>query len=468
MVITAIHHPAERTRQPGADVRVQIRVLHGTHAETPKALGIVPHIVRILAEEHLPPNVILPARVPPGHDRAEVSGAPTRLIADRRPIGLGDLVARAHAIIPGRTPRNSHVPRTGCETGLCGIRVVERGARAPFQRQETGGPGMSGLRLVLAVLSIPVFLAAASTSLAGGRPVQEPPKGYDHDRFAPKPDILRVFRGFVVSFDSKDDDDGRSGGDLLRVPHWVSQELRSWEPPKAVQDDAAAWCLDTLRNRPKWFTDEDLFETGVAPNDDSYRSSGFDRGHMAMKLLVERLGQDAAYNTHTVLNAIPQRPKFNQGIWQNLEFLTGAWAQKYGKIWAIQGPVFYKKTTLAWIGDEGERKVAVPDAAFKVVVREKTEQERSVAKERDRDAPEVLAFLYPQLGPGYFGSRKDYRHSRFLTSVDEIEELTGLDFKLSPDSAVEKRLERRRATVLWEPSEVDLKQRRLFLSGCRN
>ena len=75
--------------------------------------------------------------------------------------------------------------------------------------------------------------------------------------------------------------------------------------------------------------------------------------------ISERLGQDAAYNTHTVLNAIPQRPKFNQGIWQNLEFLTGAWAQEYEKIWVIQGPVFYKKTTLAWIGDEGERKVAV-------------------------------------------------------------------------------------------------------------
>ena len=327
---------------------------------------------------------------------------------------------------------------------------------------------MSRLRLVLAILSLPVFMAAASTSLAGRPPVQEPPTGYDHDRFAPKPDILRVFSGFAVSFDSKDDDDGVPGGDLLRVPHWVSQELRSWEPPKALHEDDGAWCLNTLRDRPKWFTDEDLFETGVAPNDDSYRNSGFDRGHMAMKLLVERLGQDAAYNTHTVLNAIPQRPKFNQGIWQNLEFLTGAWAQKYGKIWIIQGPVFYEKTTLAWIGDEGERRVAVPDAAFKIVVREKTEEERGAAKVRDRDAPEVLAFLYPQLGPGYFGSRNDYRHSRFLTSVDEIEELTGLDFNLSADSAVEKRLERRQAAALWEPRVVDLKQRRLFLSGCRN
>ena len=102
-------------------------------------------------------------------------------------------------------------------------------------------------------------------------------------------------------------------------------------------DEDEAWCLDTLKHRPKWFTDDDLFDAGLAPNDDSYRGSGFDRGHLAMKLLVERLGQDAAYCTHTVLNAIPQRPNFNRGIWQNLELLTGAWAQVYGRIWVIQG-----------------------------------------------------------------------------------------------------------------------------------
>lgn len=326
---------------------------------------------------------------------------------------------------------------------------------------------MIGPRTLFGALLLPVVLTAASPGWAAGRPVEKPPQGYEHDRFAPEADILRVFHGFAVSFDSKDDDDGLPGGDLLRVPHWVSQELRRWLPAKRARDDDAEWCLETLRVRPKWFTDRDLFETGVAPNDDSYRGSGFDRGHMAMKLLVERLGRDAAYNTHTVLNAIPQRPKFNRGIWQNLEYLTGAWAQEYGRIWVIQGPVFYKRKPLAWIGDEGERRVAVPDAAFKVVIREKTKAERSAAKPRDRGAPEVLAFLYPQLGPGYFGPTVDYRHERFLTSVDEIEELTGLDFTLSDEPAMKKRLERGRATELWKPSEVDLRQRRLFLSGCR-
>ena len=324
------------------------------------------------------------------------------------------------------------------------------------------GPTLNPILILLSLLCVAV------SAMAEERADPQPPDGYNHIKFAPETDILRLFRGFAVSFDSKDDDDGRPGPDLLRVPHWVSQELRRWEPPENDQYDDSAWCLDTLQKRPRWFTEPDLFDTGVAPDDDSYRNSGFDRGHMAMKLLVERLGQDAAYHTHTVLNAVPQRPKFNQGIWQNLEYLTGAWAQNYHRIWVFQGPVYYEGQTLAWIGDEGERRVAVPDAVFKIVIRDKTDDEKNKATARNRNAPEVLAFLYPQLGPGYFGPSKDYRHQRFLTTVDEIEKLTGLDFKLSEDQTIERRVERQRATALWEPAVVDLKQRRLFLSGCRN
>ncbi|MCY4347465.1 MAG: DNA/RNA non-specific endonuclease [Aestuariivita sp.] len=324
-------------------------------------------------------------------------------------------------------------------------------------------------RSILTALIFPILIVVAvSAALAAGRPVQDSPQGYQHDRFAPQPDIIRRFRGFVVSFDSKDDDDDVVGNDLLRVPQWVSQEVRRWEPPEALKDDDKAWCLKTLKNRPKWFTDEDLFKTGVAPNDDSYLHSGFDRGHMAMKLLVERLGQDAAYNTHTLLNAIPQRPEFNRKIWKDLELLTGAWAQTYGQIWLIQGPVFYNKTPIAWIGDQNERKVAVPDAVFKIVIRNKTEAEKNIVDKQDREAPEVLAFLYPQLGPGYFKSSNGYRHSRFLTSVDEIEELTGLDFNLSADSALENRIEGLQAATLWEPKEVESRPRHVFLSGCRS
>lgn len=316
-----------------------------------------------------------------------------------------------------------------------------------------------------------VFLQLSGSPARNPNPLCSPPEdpaiGYEHAKFAPEADIRRQFRGFEVSFDSNDDDDRELGGDLLRVPHWVAQEIRRWEPPASDRDEDEGWCLDTLKDRPKWFTDDDLFDLGVAPNDDSYRGSGFDRGHLAMKLLVERLGQDAAYCTHTLLNAIPQRPDFNRGIWLDLEYLTGAWAQVYGRIWVIQGPVFYQSRALAWIGEQGERQVAVPDAVFKIVLRNKTGEEQRKAEPGQRSAPEILAFLYPQLGLDYFGSRENYGHERFLTTVDVIEELTGLDFKPSTNDVVEKRIERQRAPALWDPHVVDRKLRRLFLSGCR-
>ena len=282
-----------------------------------------------------------------------------------------------------------------------------------------------GLLLLLIFSQLPAGHAQKPKPICS--PPEHPAIGYEHAKFTPEAEIRRSFRGFEVSFDSNDDDDRKPGGDLLRVPHWVAQEIRRWEPPAGDRGEDEAWCLDTLKPRPKWFTDDDLFDAGLAPNDASYRGSGFDRGHLAMKLLVERLGQDAAYCTHTVLNAIPQRPDFNRGIWLDLEYLTGAWAQVYGRIWVIQGPVFYQSRALTWIGEEGERQVAVPDAAFKIVLRNRTGEEQREAEPGHQSAPEILAFLYPQLAPGYFGSRADYGHERFLTTVDVIEELTGLD-----------------------------------------
>ena len=66
----------------------------------------------------------------------------------------------------------------------------------------------------------------------------------------------------------------------------------------------------------------------------------------------------------------------------------------------------------------------------------------------------MLAFLYPQVEPGYFGPPEDYRHARFLTTVDEMERLTGLDFRPCGEPGIEKRLERQRASGLWEPSQA--------------
>ena len=74
-----------------------------------------------------------------------------------------------------------------------------------------------------------------------------------------------------------------------------------------------------------------------APHDNSYKHSGFSRGHMCMKHIAWRLGANADWNTHTTINASPQIQKFNAGIWLDMENKTKDYVDKYGKIWVICG-----------------------------------------------------------------------------------------------------------------------------------
>jgi len=95
------------------------------------------------------------------------------------------------------------------------------------------------------------------------------------------------------------------------------------------------------------------------------------RGHLCMKLIAERLGNDAAYNTHTLLNAVPQRSGFNSGIWLDLENLTAAWAQEYDSVWVVTGPIFFDGTPTGWIGeaDKSELLIGIPEALYKIVIK---------------------------------------------------------------------------------------------------
>jgi DNA/RNA endonuclease G (NUC1) len=65
-------------------------------------------------------------------------------------------------------------------------------------------------------------------------------------------------------------------------------------------------------------TETNLFTLEIVPNDDSYYVSvtrefkevkedyRFVRGHMCPKDTAERISRDAAYNTHILVNAVPQ------------------------------------------------------------------------------------------------------------------------------------------------------------------
>lgn len=250
---------------------------------------------------------------------------------------------------------------------------------------------------------------------------------YHHTKFGIEPvDLLFEFAAYTCSFDSEDDNNGDGKSDLWGIPEWVAFEVKKSTTNNEVEYD-----------RPSvWMTSDSLNKIGIAPTDATYAVSGtndlkeiktdyrFVRGHMCPKDAADRISNDAGYNTHTVLNAVPQLQWQNNGIWKKLEEETTEWADKYGSVWVVCGPIFFDKVPAIWLGQENEMKIAVPDALYKIVIREKG------------STKEILGFVIPNILPK---DKKDF--SQYLTDVNRIEELTGIDFLTELSDEVQKQLE---------------------------
>lgn len=293
-------------------------------------------------------------------------------------------------------------------------------------------------RLILSIIWL--FVVAGFGVAAGPKPIILHPD-YNHDKYGTEPvEIKREFRAYTLSFDGDDDDDRDGESDYLRIPQWVAYQMQ------ACPD------LPSAPDRPDWFSDNELVEACIASKDDSYRYSrpwrkenptwNYNRGHMCRKKHAWRLGADADWNTHTMLNACPQQADLNQGIWLDMEKKTDQWADKYGEVWIVCGPIIYGGKPIRYYGEteKGELLVAIPDAFFKIVIREV----------EGESVPKVLALLYPQRGYDYRGIEGEYDHLPYLVSVDKIEAFTGLDFLTALDDDVEAEVEKVTATALWE------------------
>ncbi len=176
--------------------------------------------------------------------------------------------------------------------------------------------------------------------------------------------------------------------------------------------------------RPGGFKVDPRTSSRISPND--YKASGYDRGHLAPNsAIASQYGKDAQLETFLMSNIVPQSPDLNRKIWQKLEKLELEYAKNFETIWVITGPVFDEH--LQYIKNQ----VEVPDALFKILF---DEQKGTVR---------AMAFLVPQSVTG------QDRIDKFLTSIDEIEKLTGLDFLAPLSDQNEDRLEANTANRLW-------------------
>jgi len=162
------------------------------------------------------------------------------------------------------------------------------------------------------------------------------------------------------------------------------------------------------------FFTEEATQARVTTRD--YAGSGYSRGHMTpFAAIAYAFGRDAARETFSMANMVPQLQKHNGGIWSRLEEavsgartgsgfrpgLTGRSAQ----IWVYTGPVLGGGATI------GGRGIAVPTALWKAVIWITPE-----------GATRACAWIIPHeegLDPASWMA--------FATTLDKVRERSGVD-----------------------------------------
>lgn len=198
--------------------------------------------------------------------------------------------------------------------------------------------------------------------------------------------------GFTLSYDAD-----------FKTPQWVAWQLTAQE-------------AEGEEPRAKSFRPDPAVRGAKAYSED-YSHSGYDRGHMAPAADMKWSAQ-AMEESFYMTNVCPQNRNLNRGDWKDLEELEREWATRYGAVCIVAGPLYETKNPKRI----GNHRVAVPDGFFKVLLVGNTSQ------------PKAYGFVFKNEA----GSRPltDYQHT-----VDEVEELTGMDFFPALPDEVEQRVE---------------------------
>jgi hypothetical protein len=323
---------------------------------------------------------------------------------------------------------------------------------------------MNGLAIIaafaLAVVSFPAAAAQKCSTNATSPYAAFVPSDHDNDRMTPGAvGVAKKFTAYTSTVDDSDDDTGDGQPDFRVAPIFVVYELRGVAPSASGTYDEPPLSVD---GPSSWYASPELVPMvqqirGVTKEriDNSYDGIGsiWNRGHMAMNEHAQRIGFEAACNTHNFFNAAPQAAELNQGPWRHLENYSAAASNKFRSIWVVAGPIYDSATPHLFIGDTGEVPVEVPDAFFKVLIHEGPSGIQTLAfiflqtnalGANGKPAPTASWVKCSGAAPAGF----EYNHEPNLVSIADIEERTGIRF--FNDRADRNALIQFRAQHLWQ------------------
>ena len=166
--------------------------------------------------------------------------------------------------------------------------------------------------------------------------------------------------------------------------------------------------------KDRFKVDPQIAKSESAKHSDYYKS-GYHKGHLAPC-------RDFLYNQEAMLesfyysNMSPQNSSFNTGIWKKLENQVREWAKENGHIYVVTGGILETASTNIGNG------VSVPIFFYKIVL------------VHTKQSTKAIAFILP--------NRKSKRLlSYYVTYIDFIEEITGIDFFSSLSDEIENELE---------------------------
>ncbi len=199
--------------------------------------------------------------------------------------------------------------------------------------------------------------------------------------------------------------------------------------PAMHQPNYSAWQLTSDRIDGEFSRKDVEFQAdenvaGCATLQD-YKRSGFDRGHMAPAADM-KWSKQAMADCHYLTNMCPQDQRLNSGAWATIEKSCRKWAQKYGTLYIIAGPVLSDRLTRSI----GLTPVPVPERFFKVIVAP------------EANPPMGIAFLMPN---GFISGGAQ----ETVTTIDQIEAITGFDFFSALPDDIENNVEQQHTMAAW-------------------
>lgn len=234
-------------------------------------------------------------------------------------------------------------------------------------------------------------------------------------------------------YDSPTEEEGPELSVLVRegfvIGHLDRAKIPLWMCMRWNRENLAASLAEKERRR-KFEVDKELPEH--AQGDTSYDQSGIDRGHLARNKDNLAWGEDNASSGDLMSNIVPQLSVLNRGPWYELEKVISVAPEKRvakdQTFWIIAGSVFDGGRIKKRIGNG----IGVPDSYYKIVAwYDRTGRFR------------VMAFLFP-----FDATVKN--PTKYLTSVDEVEICTGLNFFPDLDPAISVAAESVHPTAMWE------------------